>query len=396
MALRIRVLAGQVDRFAGSHVYHREIIRRLAIRGHDLSVLCFNAEPETDRYARVTRIGFSPCRTASFAWRFASIVDYWHASRGLGRGGLDEVDVVFGGEHLFLRPHARLFPATPIVYFPMAPVVTHELENQHGATFQGRVSKAVYRHIQRWALEHTDVTVRFTAITCEELRQVYPGVQPSFVVNPPGVDIPTNDQRESGRGDCRLLSVGRLTPWKGLDVTLETLADLRGLPWRFDVVGDGECRSVLQEQARRLGIADRVHFHGFQHDLEPWYRQADLFLFPSRCESLGLVLMDAMARGVPCLGIKADGGRYLNANQEVIEHQRTGLLAESEREYARLLRHAIEHRTALRALGDRAREKVRQYNSWDAHIQRLEHVFVRVLSDREHVRGGNASSLPRR
>ena len=53
MPYRVRVLAGRVDRGAGSHVYHLELVKRLAVRGHRVSLVCFSALPEAAANAEV-------------------------------------------------------------------------------------------------------------------------------------------------------------------------------------------------------------------------------------------------------------------------------------------------------------------------------------------------------
>jgi glycosyltransferase involved in cell wall biosynthesis len=102
-----------------------------------------------------------------------------------------------------------------------------------------------------------------------------------------------------------LISVGRLVEIKGYPLLLEAVAQLRGQgrDVRLTLAGDGPDRSSLEAQARQLGIADRVVFAGWkdQTALRELYLNSDLCVLSSFAEGVPVVLMEAMATGVPCV-----------------------------------------------------------------------------------------------
>ena len=105
-------------------------------------------------------------------------------------------------------------------------------------------------------------------------------------------------------GRCfRLLYVGRLLDWKGVDIALRAVYQLKqwGLNVQFTIVGDGPARPRLTRLAERLEIADIVNWAGClpQYAVEVQYHSADVFLFPSLRDSGGLALLEAMAHGLP-------------------------------------------------------------------------------------------------
>src|SRR5262249_23457779 len=106
MAYHVRVLAGRVDRGAGSHVYHLELVRRPAARGPRVSLVCFSAPPELADCAEVFAVR-PPPPPGRFLWRFTSLLNYFHHAKALTRLPLPPADVVIGGEHLFLKAHHR-------------------------------------------------------------------------------------------------------------------------------------------------------------------------------------------------------------------------------------------------------------------------------------------------
>ncbi|MFZ1416080.1 MAG: glycosyltransferase family 4 protein [Defluviicoccus sp.] len=102
----------------------------------------------------------------------------------------------------------------------------------------------------------------------------------------------------------RLLSVGSLVPRKGHDVLMQALARLRRLSWRLTLVGPERDRRFtrrLRTLSRCLGLGARVRFAGSVRPgaLEQCYRDADVFVLPSRMEGYGIALAEAMAHGLP-------------------------------------------------------------------------------------------------
>jgi glycosyltransferase involved in cell wall biosynthesis len=102
----------------------------------------------------------------------------------------------------------------------------------------------------------------------------------------------------------RLVYCGRLHPRKGLDRSLKILAAARalGANVEFDIIGDGGERENLEKQARALGIADAVHFHGamqYGHDLLIRLSRYDGLLFTPTAEDTPRMIFDGYAAGLP-------------------------------------------------------------------------------------------------
>ena len=103
----------------------------------------------------------------------------------------------------------------------------------------------------------------------------------------------------------RVLFVGRLVPEKGPSILLEALEDLRrrGTAVEARFAGDGPLRGTLEGEVRRRGLSSTVHLLGAlgQDDVLDLYAWADVFCLPSFREGLPVVLMEAMATGLPVL-----------------------------------------------------------------------------------------------
>jgi glycosyltransferase involved in cell wall biosynthesis len=374
----VRVLAGRVDRGAGSHVYHQELVRRLAARGHRVSLVCFDRHPDVGSDVEVHAVPLPAPTSFSFLWRFNAVRNYRHCDLGVLQLDLTRADVVVGGEHLFLKAHARRFPDTPWVYLPHSLLVDYEIGSYNLPRSLEFVTRRLYVHLQKWALRRASRTMRFTQMACDALTGRYPDIQPRFFVNPMPTEMPRPTPRLPATTPIRLLWVGRLIPGKRIDVALDALARVAGANWVFDVVGDGAARPELEKQARRLGLSERVFFHGFQSNPADWYRRADLLVFPSRLENFPVTMVEAMSHGVAFLAMRGDGVRYHTANAEIVEHGRDGFLADSDEDFGRMLAELLERPDQLRTAGDAARETVKRLYTWDRHLDRLEQLFAEL------------------
>ncbi|MCU0793103.1 MAG: glycosyltransferase [Opitutaceae bacterium] len=111
--------------------------------------------------------------------------------------------------------------------------------------------------------------------------------------------------------DVLCLTVARLAEVKGHDLLLEAAARLAASPEgarvHYAFVGGGDLRDSLAARARRLGLAERVHFLGQRWDTDAWYDAADLFLLPSRMEGMPLAIMEAMAKALPVVATAVSG-----------------------------------------------------------------------------------------
>jgi len=127
----------------------------------------------------------------------------------------------------------------------------------------------------------------------------------------PGTD-PAERATGSGGDACAIIAVGTLMPRKGHDVLMRALARLTDLDWTLTIVGGGDRDPVhahgLSALAEALGIANRITFAGevTGKALDDLYARSDIFALATHWEGYGMVIAEALARGLP-LAITAGG-----------------------------------------------------------------------------------------
>ncbi|WP_329481405.1 glycosyltransferase family 4 protein [Kribbella sp. NBC_01484] len=147
-------------------------------------------------------------------------------------------------------------------------------------------------------------------------------------VVPPGVDVA--DVAPPSPSGGRLLCVGAITPVKGYDLLLDALATLDDPAWRCACVGsldlDVEYVDLLHKQAEDRGLGDRVCFTGplTGAELERAYAEADALVLASHAETYGMVVTEALARGLPV--VATDVGGVSEALGHAADGSRPGLL----------------------------------------------------------------------
>ncbi|MFW6346560.1 MAG: glycosyltransferase family 4 protein, partial [Halomonas sp.] len=207
---------------------------------------------------------------------------------GLAMGGLPEA----------IAPHADRLAITALVHHPLAD------ESGLPEATRRRLFDSETRALA--LARRVIVTSRFTArglhrfgVAASRLFVVEPGVDPApLAASALDLDAPA---------PRRLLCVATLIPRKGHDVLLAALAGLGDRDWTLDVVGsharDPEHAARLVSTAQRAGLADRIRWAGecSAAELAAAYHRAELFVLPSRYEGYGMVVTEAIARGLPVL-----------------------------------------------------------------------------------------------
>jgi glycogen(starch) synthase len=199
---------------------------------------------------------------------------------------------------------------------------------------QGWVDKHPQSHIhgvEHWMANRADRVVTCSAYMREHVSDIYSLDESRVTVIPNGIDptdlVPVDDlealrARFAAPHERLVLLVGRLVYEKGFQIALEALPPLieRLGKVRFLVAGSGTAEQELIEQAGALGLHEHGTFLGWIGDdvLHSLYRISDLTVVPSIYEPFGLVALEAMASGCPCLVADTGGLREVVPSDESV------------------------------------------------------------------------------
>ncbi|MFB4295639.1 glycosyltransferase family 4 protein [Actinomadura sp. NTSP31] len=191
-------------------------------------------------------------------------------------------------------PHASRLRLAVLVHLPLADEGGADLDALERATLHAAGAVVA---TSPWAMKRL---IGRHDLDPARVHAVAPGVDPAPIAT--GTD-----------GASRLLCVASVTPRKGHDVLVEALAAVADLPWKCACAGsldrDPAHVARVRESIGRHGLGDRVHLAGPLTGLrlDAVYSAADLAVLPTRSETYGMVVTEALARGIPVLTSDADG-----------------------------------------------------------------------------------------
>lgn len=235
----------------------------------------------------------------------------------------------------------------------------------------GPILKRVLRHARR------------ILPTSPHYIETSPWLQPvreKCTVVPLGVDHHRFHPPETAfKGPPTLLFVGRLRYYKGLDTLLHAMTMLPKV--QLKVVGTGPMEEAWQVLTAELELASQVRFLGEvdDEDLPDQYHHAHLFVLPAnaRAEAFGMVLLEAMASGLPCVTTEVG-----TATSWVVKDGVTGRVVppRDPAALAATLRELLDDLVGLRKMGQAARERVEQEFTQEKMVERVMEVYESVVA----------------
>lgn len=216
-----------------------------------------------------------------------------------------------------------------------------------------------------------------------ECEQAYPASRAALSVITPGTALPTDlPTRESARTQLGLPVDGRLVLFvandyarKGLDALLQAMTQLPA-DVRLAVAGSTRQAPKYQQQAEQLGLTQRVHFLGSLKDLSPAYAAADCLVHPTLEDSFAMVVLEAMAHGLP---VVVSGAAHCGISVQLTDGQQALLLVDP-RDATQLAQH-IGTVLAQPALAAQLRQQgltFAQAHSWESAALQYEALYRQV------------------
>jgi glycosyltransferase involved in cell wall biosynthesis len=259
---------------------------------------------------------------------------------------------------------------------PKVVVQLHAEEPGHGG-YAKYVATRYTQLIDAFSVTSVDLAERMRdyGVRGEKLSVIYTGIDAEEHFNP-GQATPF---LETADGPPVVLWPGRLVDQKDPHLTLDVLAGLkdRGIPFRAEIVGDGDLKPEIVERASRMDLNDVIRFHPASQEMPRWYRSSAVTLMTSAFEGLPYVIYESLAMGVPVVAPS------IAANAELMDEE-SGFLIDPRDDVAAYvdgLERLLSNDAERRRMGDRARARMRR----DFTVQRMadEHgeLYERLLAE---------------
>ncbi|QQA44630.1 glycosyltransferase [Pelagovum pacificum] len=199
-------------------------------------------------------------------------------------------------------------------------------------------------------------------------------VIPNTIAEPEALAAP-------GREDAKtrtILTVARLVPRKNVAALVEAFARVAPdhADWTLKIVGTGPERRALQRLAKTLGVNGQVDFAGATDDPYPDYAAAEIFVLPSFFEGFPMSTLEAMAHGLPLIGMAICNG----VNEQVVPGENGYLCGENGPDLSTALAALMADRGARSRMGQASRDRYLANYSNDVIFDRWDAMFREAVS----------------
>lgn len=234
--------------------------------------------------------------------------------------------------------------------------------------------KNIYKSIKRNIIiksieDKCDAFVTLTEGDCKLWSDV-----PNRIVIPNPISL--NQNEYSTLRNKRVISIGRLEPQKGFDMLIDAWKILysKHNDWCLDIYGDGGLHDTLESQIKNLGLSDSCKIHSATNDISSKYLESSIYAMSSLYEGFGLVLIEAMSFGIPCVSFNCPYGP-----SDIISDNKDGILVEPNNVLllADSINYLIENEDKRFEYGRQAKINVQKFSSenimpkWDKLFKSL-------------------------
>lgn len=372
--MKLCIVTHKVIEGDGQGRVNYEIVREALRRGHHVTLLASSIAPDLQQNRQVNWIEIPVkslptelLRNQLFSWRSANWLRKHRSEFDLVKlnGAITNTPGDVNAAHFIHSAWLR------------SPVHPSRLHRDFYGAYQWLYS-ILNAYWEKAAFQQAKVIVAVSEKVKKELLEIcVPEERIRVILN--GVDLnefsPSSNRRRDlalPEGVALALFVGDIrTPRKNLDTVLYALVQV---PELHLAVAGATQRSPYPQLAAKLGLSDRVHFLGFRRDVSEMMKAVDLFVFPSRYEACTLVLLEAMATGLPVITAATAGGA------EIVTPECGVVLSDSEdrQTLAEALTRLTSDRHLRSNMGQAARA-IAQQHSWTSKAQSYVDLFEELI-----------------
>jgi len=372
----------------GSEDYMYEVAQRLAASGHEVTLLLPNGRQLTDTRFKAQYYRASPPPTP-LLWRVWYPFAVAHQILAVAALKLPRYDAIVTGLLPALFGLSLRRRATPRIYLVLSPLAWFEILSYGAPTPGLRAGARVYHWLQRWAWRRCEAVVSFTPTMTAFRTRFLKGSPRKLIESAPGVDF---SRFKPGDRDPSLLAEFGIPAEAPLVISFCRLIESKDIGFLLRafsrpelpsdahllILGRGPSLDALRAQVEELRLAGRVHFAGFRDNVEDYLRLGHVYAFPSRLESFGLTLAQAMACGLPAVARHDNFPHIITSSASMIDERTSGLLVSDEREMAGALAQLLTDRQLRERMAAAATRAARERFCWDRHLAAIDAALIEL------------------
>ena len=356
----------------GIETHMLKISKEFIKMGHNVTVLCsnhLNKCKEKEIYKGIKIIRY-PCpmlpRGLIWAWPI------WHnkvikdAIKKLPK----DFDIILTMGYNFLVPNKFFFKDEKSIFIAPSTLkyylkATHKklsLREKIRYFFQGIIT----RNLERRGIKNIRV-VTLSKNVKNQIMKIYEKGDKEVKIIPPGINLKKFKDNTKKRKK-NIITLSRLTVEKNIDTIIKCMEKIKG---ELQLVGGTrKIAEKLRKITKKMKVDKKVVFIGWSKNPEKILEKSSVFVFPSLYEGFGLVLLEAMTCGLPCIAFKPDGKKIITASDEIIKNGKTGFLVKDKEEMIEKINLLLTNEKLRDKMGKEARKESKKY-SWEKHAQEL-------------------------
>lgn len=228
-----------------------------------------------------------------------------------------------------------------------------------------------WRRKQEKAVRKLDAFVVLTQYDAESWKQIKTA---EIIPN----SLPFYTEESSSLDKKQIITVGRLSEQKGFDLLISAWSHIakRHSDWKIHLYGEGELGNELKKSIAQNGIEDSFFIHKPVKDIKEKYLESSIYVMSSRFEGFGMVLIEAMSCGVPCISFDCPHGP-----SHIIKDGEDGILVENGNveKLADAISSLVMDKERRIAMGKAAKKNIARY-SQENIMQQWENLFKNLIS----------------
>ncbi|MBU0581253.1 MAG: glycosyltransferase family 4 protein [Candidatus Margulisbacteria bacterium] len=356
--------------------------------GHEPTILCsrhLSTLPEKETYNGIKIIRYPMYRFPKLS--VLSQLYFEKMLQGFIRRNSKGTEAVWTNHPYCAYASCKALPKIANIYFQ--PTIWTNFRAITGKELKGirrmrfRIRNLFDYYLEKKSMEMCDKVITFSEERMREIVDFNKLIKGKIEVVRTGVDLERFKVRGRDKDLLKelnipenaniILTVCRLALEKNVGMLINAFTKINCSNCHLVVVGDGPERAHLEQLVKRLNMEKKVRFTGFRRDTERFYSISDVFVLPSENECFGLVYLEAMASGVPCIGLKSDYPNVIVGTEELIKDGYNGYCVNpySTDDLTEKIEKIVLNEELRCRMGQEARQICEREYRWKRHVEAL-------------------------